>query len=159
MFSIGRISERFLLPVLEAILATFPFVIQGFHADNGSEFINHREHLNPYLNYHCPCLFPVPRIDDKGRIKKQYPYTDMDTPYGKLKSLPNARSFLKPGITFEHWDAIALSISDKGAAQQMNEAKQQLYQDPLRTGSKSRMIQSTGSHLLHPRPDSIYGLE
>jgi len=30
------------LPVLEAILATFPFVIHGFHADNGSEYINHR---------------------------------------------------------------------------------------------------------------------
>lgn len=35
--SAERISERFLLPVLEAILATFPFVIHGFHADNGSE--------------------------------------------------------------------------------------------------------------------------
>jgi transposase InsO family protein len=42
VFSVERISERFLLPVLEAILATFPFVIHGFHADNGSEYINHR---------------------------------------------------------------------------------------------------------------------
>ncbi len=37
-----RISERFLIPVLEAILETFPFAIHGFHADNGSEYINHR---------------------------------------------------------------------------------------------------------------------
>lgn len=36
-----RISELWLLPVLEAILAQFPFVIRGFHSDNGSEFINH----------------------------------------------------------------------------------------------------------------------
>jgi transposase InsO family protein len=42
VFSVERISERFLLPVLEAILATFPFLIHGFHADNGSEYINHR---------------------------------------------------------------------------------------------------------------------
>src|SRR5580658_676357 len=31
----------FLIPVLEAILHQFPFRILGFHADNGSEFINH----------------------------------------------------------------------------------------------------------------------
>ena len=97
----------------------------------------HREHLNPYLNYHRSCQFPVPRIDHKGRIKKQYPYTDMDTPYGKLKSLPNARSFLKPGITFEHLDAIALSISDNVAAQQMNEAKRQLFRTIFGQGRKA----------------------
>jgi len=36
-----RISEQHLLPVLEAMLHQFPFVIVGFHADNGSEFVNH----------------------------------------------------------------------------------------------------------------------
>lgn len=34
------ISEAFLLPVLEFILSQFPFVIQGFHSDNGREYIN-----------------------------------------------------------------------------------------------------------------------
>jgi hypothetical protein len=38
----SKISEAFLLPVLEAMLHQFPFRIQGFHADNGSEFINHK---------------------------------------------------------------------------------------------------------------------
>jgi transposase InsO family protein len=37
-----KISERYLLPVLEAVLAQFPFQIRGFHADNGSEYINPR---------------------------------------------------------------------------------------------------------------------
>jgi transposase InsO family protein len=37
----AKISEQFLIPVLEAMLHQFPFRIQGFHADNGSEFINH----------------------------------------------------------------------------------------------------------------------
>ena len=32
-----RISEAFLIPVLEALLHSFPFVIKGFHSDNGSE--------------------------------------------------------------------------------------------------------------------------
>ncbi len=35
------ISEAWLSPVLEAMLAQFPFRIRGFHSDNGSEFINH----------------------------------------------------------------------------------------------------------------------
>jgi transposase InsO family protein len=37
----SKISEQFLMPVLEAMLHQFPFRILGFHADNGSEFINH----------------------------------------------------------------------------------------------------------------------
>jgi hypothetical protein len=36
-----QISELWLIPVLEAMLAQFPFVIRGFHSDNGSEFINY----------------------------------------------------------------------------------------------------------------------
>ena len=35
-----RISELYLLPVLEDLIRQFPFRIQGFHTDNGSEFIN-----------------------------------------------------------------------------------------------------------------------
>jgi transposase InsO family protein len=36
-----HISEAWLKPVLESMLAQFPFRIRGFHSDNGSEFINH----------------------------------------------------------------------------------------------------------------------
>ena len=35
------ISERFPVPVLEGLLGLFPFAIRGFHADNGSEYVNH----------------------------------------------------------------------------------------------------------------------
>ena len=38
----SKISEAYLLPVLEAVLAQFPFTVLGFHVDNGSEYINHR---------------------------------------------------------------------------------------------------------------------
>jgi len=38
--SVARISEAYLVPVLETTLAEFPFVIRGFHSDNGSEFVN-----------------------------------------------------------------------------------------------------------------------
>ena len=40
--AVAQISEAWLIPVLEAMLAQFPFAIRGFHSDNGSEFINHR---------------------------------------------------------------------------------------------------------------------
>jgi hypothetical protein len=36
------ISERHLIPVLEAMLHQFPFRILGFHCDNGSEFLNYK---------------------------------------------------------------------------------------------------------------------
>lgn len=36
-----RISEAYLLPALQTLLDGFPFQILGFHADNGSEYINH----------------------------------------------------------------------------------------------------------------------
>lgn len=41
IISVEKISENFLIPVLEEILKTFPFKIINFHSDNGSEYINH----------------------------------------------------------------------------------------------------------------------
>lgn len=42
IFSIPKISERFLVPNLEALILSFPFRILGFHSDNGSEYVNHK---------------------------------------------------------------------------------------------------------------------
>ena len=42
VLSTEKISERYLLPVLEELIERFPFTVQSFHADNGSEFINHQ---------------------------------------------------------------------------------------------------------------------
>lgn len=38
--SVEKISETYLIPILEQLLDTFPFTVQGFHSDNGSEYIN-----------------------------------------------------------------------------------------------------------------------
>lgn len=38
--TVEKISERYLIPVLEQQLNAFPFTILGFHSDNGSEYIN-----------------------------------------------------------------------------------------------------------------------
>ena len=179
-----RISEAFLLPVIEAMLESFPFQILGFHADNGSEYINHtvaalleklrveftksrprhsndnglaetknaaivRKHLgyshipqhwagevnafcqdflNPYVNYHRPCFFAEIVTDEKGKTRKKYRLKDMMTPYEKLKSLPNAEAFLKPGITFEQLEKTATAHSDNESAERVNEARKKLFQ-------------------------------
>ncbi len=184
VFTVERISEQFMIPALAALLETFPFLILGFHADNGSEYINRRvaklleklrieltksrsrhcndnalaesknasvvrkilgychipqkfapqvnrfnqEHLVPYVNYHRPCFFPEVFTDDKGKQRKCYRYEQMMTPYEKLKSLPDAHQFLKPGLSFQSMDDIAYAISDNEAAQRLQQARQQLFE-------------------------------
>ena len=39
--ALEALSERFKVPVLEGLLTAFPFPVEGFHADNGSEYVNH----------------------------------------------------------------------------------------------------------------------
>lgn len=56
----SKISEAYLVPVLKAMLDQFPFVVLGFHADNGSEYINHRvaqmlEKLHAEFTRSRPC--------------------------------------------------------------------------------------------------------
>lgn len=38
--AVEQITEKFMLPLLERLLKAYPFKILGFHADNGSEYIN-----------------------------------------------------------------------------------------------------------------------
>lgn len=40
VITVYGISEEFLRPALEEALLSFPFIILGFHSDNGSEYIN-----------------------------------------------------------------------------------------------------------------------
>ena len=38
--SVEKISEQYLVPIIKLILKEFPFIIKGFHSDNGSKYIN-----------------------------------------------------------------------------------------------------------------------
>jgi hypothetical protein len=38
-----KISERYFIPALEQLPQTYPFIVLGFHSDNGSEYINPEE--------------------------------------------------------------------------------------------------------------------
>ncbi len=46
-----KITEAYLLPLLEELIASYPFQIINFPADNGSEYINQKvvERLNRLL--------------------------------------------------------------------------------------------------------------
>lgn len=86
-----------------------------------------QQYLNPYINFHRPCFFPETLIDHKGKQRKVYRYENMMTPYDKLKSLPHAKDNLKPDINFEILDEFAHQISDNEAADQLQKARQKLF--------------------------------
>lgn len=86
-----------------------------------------QQYLNPYINFHRPCFFPETRTDHKGKQRKVYLYENMMTPYDKLTSLPNAKNYLKPGLSFVILDKIARQLSDNQAADQLQKARQKLF--------------------------------
>ena len=49
------------------------------------------------------------------------------TPYEKLRSLPGAGGFLKPGITFAQPDVVAHAVTDLEAAQEVQRARKGLF--------------------------------
>lgn len=196
--SVEKISENHLIPVLESLLKTFPFVIMNFHSDCGSEYINHcvvrllnklhiqltksrarhcndnalaeckngaivrkylgyiyisqkwaplmnqfnQNYLVPYLNFHRPCYFAKVIIDKHGKQKKTYPYTNVMTPYEKLKSLKNAKQFLKHGITFEALDRQAMGMTDLEAAHALRHAQRELFDTVLSSLNTQEAIQA-----------------
>jgi len=180
--STSQISELWLLPVLEAILGQFPFVIRGFHSDNGSEFINynvarllgkllieqtksrahhsgdnglveskngaiirkhigyghieakhaeamdqfHRQHLNPYVNFHRPCA--VPKVLTEANGKRRRIYQRWATPFELFRESPHCQSYLQPHVTLAELDRFAQAQSDTEAALAMQHAKRKLFQ-------------------------------
>ena len=190
--SVERISEAYLVPVLETMLLQFPFITRGFHSDNGSEFVNrtaarllnkmlihftksrprhsndnglvetkngsvvrkqlgyayipqrcaelinefNRDFFNLYINFHRPCFFPVSVIDHKGKVRKSYPYNMVRTPYEKLKSLSQAESYLRPGVTLEKLVTIANQMSDNQFAERMVNAHSNLFQQISRFANR-----------------------
>ena len=84
-----------------------------------------KKFVNIYLNYHRPCGFAIDKIDKKGKIRKKY-QTWM-TPYEKLKSLNNAKQYLKSEFNFKELDEIANEKSDNEFAKNMRKEKIKLF--------------------------------
>ena len=59
------------------------------------------ELLNPFLNFHRPCLFSTDVLDPRkpGRIRRIYRPKDAMTPLDKLVNLLDAANFIREGIT------------------------------------------------------------
>ena len=72
----------------------------------------HREVLGAYLNYHRPCLFASECENGKVQLRKRYRDADVMTPYERLRGLPEAQSFLRAGVSFEHLDREASRQTD-----------------------------------------------
>ena len=85
------------------------------------------EYLNPYLNFHRPCFFPVLETDKKGKVRRKYPYEEVKTPYEKLKSLPESAAYLRDGTSFKTLDEIAYQMSDNEFAERMVSARFDLF--------------------------------
>jgi hypothetical protein len=179
--TVPQISELWLIPALESILQQFPFVVRGFHTDNGSEFINyqvaglleklliqqtksrayhcgdnglveakngavirkhigfghidpkhaeavdrfHREHLNPYVNFHRPSA--VPKILTAANGKRRRVYLRWATPFEMLRELPGCEKYLRPNVTLAELDRFAQSQTDTEAALAMQRVKRKLF--------------------------------
>ena len=87
-----------------------------------------------------PCYFPKTVTDSKGKDKKTYPYESMMTPYGKLKSIENAKNYLKPDMTFEILDKAALNQTDDQAAEQLQKERSKLFKTIHERGLKSGWV-------------------
>ena len=181
--AVPNVTEYYLIPLLDALITAFPFTVEAFHADNGSEYINHRvsellntlrigtftksrphhtndnafveskngsivrkwlghiyvpgslaprvddflrDTLSPLLNFHRPCLFSVDVTSATGRVKKRYPQAQVATSYDRLRSLSNAEDFLRPDVTFEALDQLALATTGFEAAQGVQRARDEL---------------------------------
>src|SRR5271157_2060137 len=84
------------------------------------------QHLNPYLNYHRPCAQADLEVDEKGRQRRYY--RRYQTPLETLLALPHAAQCLREGLSLATLERIAAVRSDTEAAQQMQQAKRQLFQ-------------------------------
>ena len=87
----------------------------------------YQEHLNIYLAYHRPCGYATIITDRKGKEKKVYNIYQI--PYERFKSLPNAKQYLKPGVTFKMLDKIAYEKSDNECAASLQKAKEELFKN------------------------------
>ena len=87
--------------------------------------------LAEHLNFHRPCWFPQETTDRKGRILRQYRPQDLMTPYEKFRSLPDAASFLRPGVTLEQLELQARRRSDNESAERLLRERKKLFEPIL----------------------------
>ena len=63
----------------------------------------------------------------RNKFEKKYRYQDYMTPYEKLRSISNARVYLKEGVTFEMLDKIARRYTDNEMAKKVQLERNKLF--------------------------------
>ena len=92
----------------------------------------HQYYLNPYINFHWPCFFAVETTDTRGRVIKKYPYSKINTPFEKLKSIPDIENYLRQGVTLIKMQQYADQMSDNNFAERMVKARSNLFKQAQR---------------------------
>ena len=84
--------------------------------------------FNAWLNLHRPCLFATEVVSEKGKIIKRYKHQDVKTPR-ECGGLLNEKGLVtfKAGITLEDLLAKASEKTNLQAAQEMQQAKADLF--------------------------------
>jgi transposase InsO family protein len=93
--------------------------IDAQHADAMDRF--HREHLNPYVNFHRPSA--VPKILTAANGKRTRIYERWATPFELLRESPHAVACLRPGVAMAALEERAGRHTDTEAAIKMQAAK------------------------------------
>jgi len=89
----------------------------------------YQEVFNPWLNLHRPCMFASDTVNAKGKVIKRYRHKDVKTPLAALTQLHDkGLARLKDGVTLAALQAQADKQTDLAAAQEMQRAKSELFQ-------------------------------
>jgi transposase InsO family protein len=132
--TVEGVSEAFLRPALEDALATFPFVILGFHSDNGSEYINKvvaqllQKLLIEQTKSRSRRTNDNALVEGKNAavVRKHFGYMHIPKKHAKLMNEFNCR-YLNPYLFFHRQCAFADEIiDDKGKVKKVYKT----YQTP-----------------------------
>ena len=105
--------------------------IEAKHAETMDQF--HRQHLNPYVNFHRPCA--VPSVITEANGKRRRVYLRWATPFELFRESRDCENRLRPGVTLQQLERFAQAQSDTEAARDMQTAKRKLLQNLQRTQS------------------------
>ena len=120
-----RISEAFLIPVLEQLLLSFPFVIRGFHSDNGSEYINrhvatllHKLLIEEQTKSRSRQSNDNAQAESKNGsiVRKHFGYSHIPQRYARVVN-DFCREHLNPYINFHRLCLYAETITDQKGRQ------------------------------------------
>lgn len=122
--TVERISENYLIPALDQIVLCFPFLLLGFHSDNGSEYVN--RHVAKMLD-NLNCEFTKSRsrksndnalVECKNGhiIRKMFGHAHIPQRFATLMNELNKR-YLNPHINYHRPCLFAETITDNKGKQ------------------------------------------